>query len=142
MPQFCPMTNRVKKNFFFQYRHFLKKFYNTGNHQSIQIFIITYLYMHRERKKSQVCITVWAKILKKNTINFHNRQENLKKSRQKNSWSQINHKIFFRDIAFLAVLNFFPVQKLAIFEIAKNGIWSKKLLFVKLIYLISRVFLA
>ena len=31
-------------------------------------------------------------------------------------------KRFFREIAFLAV---FPVQKL-IFEIAKNGIWSKK----------------
>ena len=33
-------------------------------------------------------------------------------------------KNFFRQIAFLAVLNFFPVQKL-IFEIAKNRIWSK-----------------
>ena len=31
---------------------------------------------------------------------------------------------------------------LAIFEIAKNGIWSKKIFFMKLIYLISRVFLA
>ena len=31
--------------------------------------------------------------------------ENLKKSRQKNSWNQIN------EFAFLAVLNFFPVQK-------------------------------
>ena len=41
-----------------------------------------------------------------------------------------NESIFFREIAFLAVLNFFPVQKLiflAIFEIAKNGIWSKKI---------------
>ena len=36
-----------------------------------------------------------------------------------------NQKNFFRQIAFLAVLNFFPLQKL-IFEIAKNGIWSKK----------------
>ena len=34
-----------------------------------------------------------------------------------------------REIAYLAVLNFFPVQKLilAIFEIAKNGICSKKI---------------
>ena len=36
-----------------------------------------------------------------------------------------SNKSFFREIAFLAVLDFFPVQilKLAIFEIAKNGIW-------------------
>ena len=37
-------------------------------------------------------------------------------------------KNFFRQIAFLAVLNFFSSSKidfLAIFEIAKNGIWSK-----------------
>ena len=33
-------------------------------------------------------------------------------------------KFFFREIAFLAVLNFFPVEKLIFghFEIAKNGI--------------------
>ena len=50
-------------------------------------------------------------------------------------------KKFFRENAFVAVLKIFPVQKLilAIFEIAKNGIWSKNL-FVKLIYLISRAF--
>ena len=35
-----------------------------------------------------------------------------KSPRQKNSWNQINQKIFFREIAFLQVLNFFPVQKL------------------------------
>ena len=41
----------------------------------------------------------------------------------------------------MVVFNFFPVQKLilVIFEIAKNGIWSNNV-FVKLIYLISRVF--
>ena len=37
-------------------------------------------------------------------------------------------KNFFREIAFLVVLNCFPIQKLnlAIFEIAKNGLWLKK----------------
>ena len=42
-----------------------------------------------------------------------------------------NKSNFFREIAFLAVLNFKNLF-LAIFEIAKNGIWSKKF-FVKLI---------
>ena len=49
---------------------------------------------------------------------------------------------FFRQIASLAVLNFFPEFKngfLAIFANAKKGIWSKWF-FMKLIYLISRVF--
>ena len=52
-----------------------------------------------------------------------------------------NKSIFFGEIAFLAVSNFFTVQKLilVIFEIAKNEIWSKNF-FLKLIYLISRVF--
>ena len=31
---------------------------------------------------------------------------------KKNSWNQINQKVFFREIAFLAVLNFFQLQKL------------------------------
>ena len=46
-------------------------------------------------------------------------------------------------IAFLAVLNFFPVQKLifGLFKIAKNIFWSK-IFFLKLIYLISRVLFA
>ena len=48
-----------------------------------------------------------------------------------------NKSFFFVKLHFLAVLNFFP----AIFEIAKNWIWSKKI-FVKLIYLIPQVFLA
>ena len=39
----------------------------------------------------------------------HSEPENLKQSRQKNSWNQINQ---FHEIACLAVLNFFPVQKL------------------------------
>ena len=66
------------------------------------------------------------------------RPENFKKSRQKTRENkEIN--IFLREIAFLAVLNFFPVQKMAIFEIAKNRFWSKNI-FVKLIYMISRVF--
>ena len=49
---------------------------------------------------------------------------------------------FFREIAFLAVLIFSQFKNwfLAIFEMAKNGIWSKEI-FVKLIYLISRVLL-
>ena len=58
---------------------------------------------------------------------------------------EIKYIIFFREIAFLAVVNFFHSSKndfwpLPIFEIAKNGIWSIKF-FVKLIYFISRVFL-
>ena len=39
-----------------------------------------------------------------------------------------NKSNFFREIAFLLVLNFFPVEKLIFgyFEIAKNGICSNK----------------
>ena len=50
----------------------------------------------------------------------------------------------FCEIVFLAVLNFFPVQKLIsghFWNCKKKGIWSKEF-FVKLIYLSSRVFLA
>ena len=53
-----------------------------------------------------------------------------------------SNKSFFREIAFLALLKHFPSSKnefLVIFEMAKNGIWSKMI--VKLIYLITRVFL-
>ena len=52
--------------------------------------------------------------------------------------SNKSHSFFVK----LAILNFFPVQNifLAMFEMAKIGIWLKK--FVKLVYLISRVFLA
>ena len=42
----------------------------------------------------------------------HSGPENLKKSSQKNSWNQINQNLFFREIAFLAVLNFFPSSKI------------------------------
>ena len=44
-------------------------------------------------------------------VKLHSGPENFKKSSQKNSWNQIN-PIFFREIAFLPVLNFFPIQKL------------------------------
>ena len=59
---------------------------------------------------------------------------------KKNSWNQIN-PIFFREIAFLAVLNFFPVQKLIFSHFLNCKKWKlAKKNFVKLIYLISRVF--
>ena len=54
--------------------------------------------------------------------------ENFQKVQAKKVVKSNKSKTFLREIAFLAVLNFFPLQKLilAIFEIAKNGIWSKK----------------
>ena len=68
---------------------------------------------------------------------IHSGPENLK-----NSWNQIiqfHERIFWPKSIFLQ----FPWVKLifGIFEIAKNGFWSKYF-FVKLIYLIPRVFLA
>ena len=64
--------------------------------------------------------------------------ENLKKSRKKLVKS--NKSIFFlREIAFLAVLNFFPFQKLIfghLLKLQKMEFVQKKK-FVKLIYLIS-----
>ena len=68
----------------------------------------------------------------------HSGPENLK-----NSWNQIN-KNFFREITFLAVLHFFPVQKLNFghFWNCKKWNLAKKNNYVKLIYLISRVLLA
>ena len=66
---------------------------------------------------------------------MHSRPENIKNSRQKNSWIQINH-------FFWQFLTFSQLKKswfLVIFEMAKNGICSQKK-FVKLIDLISRVF--
>ena len=66
--------------------------------------------------------------------------ENLKKSRPNISWNQIN-KIFVREIAFLAVLNFFPIQNMIFGHIWNGNKWNLvKKYFVKLIYLISRVF--
>ena len=59
----------------------------------------------------------------KKPLFFHSGPENLEKSRQK-KLVKSNKSDFFHEIAFLAVLNFFPVQKMifAIFEIAKKGI--------------------
>ena len=70
--------------------------------------------------------------------------ENLKNSRQKILWNQRNQKIVLCEIAFLAFLNIFPVQKLIFghFWNCKKWILVTKFFFVKLIYLISRVFLA
>ena len=57
-----------------------------------------------------------------------NDQKILKSPGKKKLMKSNKSDFFPRKIAFLAVLNFFPVQKLnlAIFEIAKNGNWSKK----------------
>ena len=51
-----------------------------------------------------------------------NRPENLKKSRQKNSPEIKKIKDFFREIAILAVLNFFPSSKIDFWPILK---WQK-----------------
>ena len=50
----------------------------------------------------------------------HSRPENLKKSRKKNSWNQINQKKI-REIAFLAV---FPVQKLIFGHFWNSKKWN------------------
>ena len=72
---------------------------------------------------------------------FHSGPENLKKSSPKNPWNQIN-QIFFSwnciSCQFKKISQF-KNWFLAICEIAKNGILSKEN-FMKLIYLISRVF--
>ena len=59
----------------------------------------------------------------------HSGPENLKKSKPKNSWNQIN-QFFSREIAFLADLNFFPVQKLIFghFWICKKWNLVKKII--------------
>ena len=54
---------------------------------------------------------------------------------QKDSWNQINKFLFSWNCIFSSS----KIDFLAIFEVAKNGIWSKKL-FIKLIYLTTRVF--
>ena len=54
---------------------------------------------------------------------------NLKKSRQKNSWNQINQFVF-REVAFLVVLSFFLLQNL-IFGHFRNG---KKWNFIKIFF--------
>ena len=60
-------------------------------------------------------------------IEVHSGPENLKKSRQKNSWNQINQKIFSWNCIFGSI-KFFPTSKidfLVIFKIEKNGFWAK-----------------
>ena len=65
-------------------------------------------------------------VLGSTTHTNHSGPENVKKSRQKNSWNQINPNFFFVKLHFWRVLNFFPVQKLIFghFWNWKNGIWS------------------
>ena len=57
-------------------------------------------------------------------------QKILKSPGQKNSSNKINQKIFFREIAFLSVLNFFQVQKLIFgyFVNRKKWILVKKII--------------
>ena len=71
-------------------------------------------------------------------VTVHSGPENLKKSRQKNSWNEIYQKNF-REIAFLAVLNFSQFKKrfLTIFEIAKNGFGQKKIRENNFIYILT-----
>ena len=67
-----------------------------------------------------------CKFLVQKGNNIHSGPENLKKSRQKNSWNQINH--FFSWNCISGSFKLFPSSKnwfLAIFEITKNRIWSK-----------------
>ena len=68
---------------------------------------------HSFTKKVVWCQAFW--------ISFHSGPENLKKSRQKNSWNTISQKNF-REIAFLAVLNFFPCSKIYFWPFLK---WQK-----------------
>ena len=72
----------------------------------------------------------WSKC--KALCGTHSGPENLNKFRQKNLWNQINE--FFCEIAFLAVLNIFPVQKFLKLQKMEFGHAQKK--FVKLINLI------
>ena len=68
----------------------------------------------------------------------HSGPEILKKSRQKNSWIQINQKIFSSNCIFgsfpSSKIDFWPILKLQKME------FGQKKLFLKLIYLFSRVF--
>ena len=66
------------------------------------------------------CKTPWGeltlqseyKICGPDNFEIYSEPENLKKVQEKNSKNQINKNNFFREIAFLTVLNFFLVQKL------------------------------
>ena len=77
-----------------------------------------------------------------NKSNTPRRPENLKKSRQKNSWNQINH--FFLWNCIFGSFKLFPSSKIDFWPFLKlqKMEFGKKKKFVKLIYLISRVFLA
>ena len=73
---------------------------------------------------------------------MHSGTGNLKKVQAKKLVKSNKSIFFFREIAFVADLNFFPSSKIdfwTFLKLQKNGIWSK-ILFVKLIYLISRDF--
>ena len=63
--------------------------------------------------------------------------ENFKKSRPKKSWNQIN-QLFFREIAFPAVLKIFPVQKFTFGHFWNGKKWNrvKKIFKTKLKYLL------
>ena len=67
---------------------------------------------HNVHKQHSAMGQKWknSAINKKKSLLRVTSQKFLKKSRQKNSWNQINKKT--HKIAFLVVLNFFPVQKL------------------------------
>ena len=87
-------------------------------------------------------LNVSSLIESKYTKNYTAQARKFKKGQAKKLLKSNITKKFFREIAFLAVLNFFPVQKLicGYFWNCKKGNLVKKF-FVKLIYLISRVFL-
>ena len=66
---------------------------------------------------------------------IHSGPENFKKSRQKKILKS-NKSIFFRKIAFLAILNFFSSSKIDFWPFLKlqiNGIWPKQICEIDLI---------
>ena len=95
-------------------------------------------------KKKGWCLRYKAPQNKKFSPNFSQRTRKLKKSSdKKNSWNQINQFFFSwnREIAFMAVLNFFPVQILIFGQFWNGKKWNLiKKFFVKLISSISQVF--
>ena len=66
---------------------------------------------------------------------FSQRARKFKKVQAKKLVKSNKSKKFFREISFLVVLTFSPVQKLifGLFKMARNGFWQRKK-FVKLIY--------
>ena len=81
--------------------------------------------------------SILAKFLK-----YHSGPEKFKKVQAKKLVKLNKFKKFVREIAFLAVLNFFPVQKLMFAHFWNRKKWNlaQKFFFVKLIYFISQVF--